>query len=343
MKSYRGKFSIRLYVTFAIIAVFASFSAVMWAVATFLGSDSALYVESPNPIYILTIIVIVSIVIILLFSRLVMVPLMRLNKAMEDVANGDFTVRLDERSIVKEIEDAYRNFNAMVEQLAATEMLQSDFVSNVSHEIRTPVAAIEGYAMLLQDDNQSDEQKAYVNKILFNTRRLSELVGNILLLSKLDNQTSGMKMETFRLDEQIRYAIVSLEPKWEKKEIDFDVDMETLEYRGSEPLLQHVWLNLIDNAIKFDPYGGVVRIKLRREDAQAVFTVRDNGPGVSEVQTERIFTKFYQSDSSHKDEGSGLGLALVKKIVAMHGGTVEVANHINGGCVFTVKLPVERE
>lgn len=342
MKSYRGKFSIRLYVVFAIISSFAVFTAVMWAVATYVARDSARYFESPSPVYSFTLVGVFVIVITLVFSRLVMVPVMQLNKAMESVAAGDFTVRLDERSIVREVETAYGNFNRMVEQLAATETLQSDFVSNVSHEIRTPVAAVEGYAMLLQDAPNTPEQAEYVSKILFNTRRLSELVGNILLLSKLDNQTTALRKAAFRLDEQIRYTIVSLEPKWEEKRIDFDVDMDALTYRGSEQLLQHVWLNLIDNAIKFGPPDGTVRIRLRKDGAQAVCSVRDDGPGIREEQKERVFARFYQSDSSHKDEGSGLGLSLVKKIVAMHGGSVQFDNCPQGGCEFTVRLPMER-
>ncbi len=342
MKTYRSKFSVPIYVTIGFLIVFTAISAVSWAVTTFFGGDSALHFETPAMSYILFVSVILGTVTTIVFSRLVLTPVVRLNKALKAVAEGDFTVRLDEKSILKEIQDSCRSFNIMAEQLAATELLQTDFVSNVSHEIKTPVSAIEGYAMLLQgDDFTAGDRAKYVEKILFNTRRLSSLVQNVLLLSKLDNQTVPPKTERFRLDEQVRYAIVALEPKWEKKEIEFDVDMESVMFTGCEPLLAHIWQNLIDNAIKFDPYGGLIRIRLHDDGEAVVFTIRDNGPGVPPEHIGRIFGKFYQSDSSHKDEGNGLGLALVRQITELHHGTVSVENHPDGGCQFTVRLPKE--
>lgn len=336
MKSHR--FSIPIYVTIAFLIVFTLISAVNWGVTTFVWKDAAEYLEIPRISYTLLASVILGMIATVFLSKQVLDPVIRLDKAMKAVAEGDYSVRLPEKSIIREIRNSCKSFNIMAAQIAATEVLQSDFVTNVSHEIKTPVGAIEGYAMLLQEDPQNGE---YVEKILLNTRRLSGLVGNVLLLSRLENQSVPPKAEQFRLDEQIRYAIVSLEPKWEGKEIEFDVDMESVQFYGSEPLLLHVWLNLIDNAIKFDPYGGLVRIRLKRETGQIFFTIQDNGPGVKETQA--IFGKFYQSDSSHKDEGNGLGLALVKRIVQLHGGGVSVANHAGGGAEFTVTLPLREE
>ena len=267
-------------------------------------------------------------------------PITRLGDAMKKVADGDFSVRLTADNGIREIEDIYANFNLMAKELGATEILQTDFVSNVSHEFKTPINAIEGYATLLQgDENLSPEMARYVEKILFNTKRLSGLVGNILLLSKVDNQVIQSRCSTFRLDEQIRQSVVLLEPKWEEKDIEFDVDLERVEYTGDESMLMHVWNNIIGNAIKFDPPGGYIGIKMKQRDGEITVTVEDSGPGVDEEAKKHIFDRFYQADSSHKEEGNGLGLALVKRIVDANKGRVSVENRIGGGCRFTVVLP----
>lgn len=266
-------------------------------------------------------------------------PVVRLSRAMKRVAQGDFSVQLQPKSRIAEIRDSYRSFNLMVQALAATETLQSDFVSNVSHEFKTPINAIEGYAMLLQGSPSPEEQAGYVERILLNTRRLSTLVGNILLISRVDNQAIRATPTQYRLDEQIRQAVVLLEPQWTSKDIEFDVDLEEIEYTGAESLMQHVWNNLIGNAIKFDPDGGLVRIRLQRAGDQAVFTVEDSGPGIPEQEKQFIFNKFYQSDSSHRQEGNGLGLALVKRILDSCGGQIAVSNRPEGGSCFTVTLP----
>ncbi len=268
-------------------------------------------------------------------------PITQLGKAMKEVADGNFQVTAQCRSKLKDVNDIYDSFNLMVKELAATETLQTDFISNVSHEFKTPINAIEGYASLLQDHQQSQaEQDAYIEKILFNTHRLSTLTGNILLLSKINNQSIHPQRTVFRLDEQVRQAIVALEQKWTEKDIDFDVELDKISYSGYESLLIHVWSNLIDNAIKFDPQGGMIALRLRQENGFAVFTIDDNGPGVAPEEQERVFHKFYQSDSSRVMDGNGLGLPLVKKIVEFSGGTVTLKNLPEAGCRFTVRLPL---
>ena len=274
-------------------------------------------------------------------TRFFIDPITQLGKAMKEVADGNFQVTAQCRSRLKDVNDIYDSFNLMVKELAATETLQTDFISNVSHEFKTPINAIEGYASLLQDHQQSqDEQDAYIEKILFNTHRLSTLTGNILLLSKINNQSIHPQRTVFRLDEQVRQAIVALEQKWTEKDIDFDVELDKISYSGYESLLIHVWSNLIDNAIKFDPHGGMIALRLRQEDGFAVFTIDDNGPGVAPEDQERVFHKFYQSDSSRVMDGNGLGLPLVKKIVEFSGGTVTLENLPEAGCRFTVRLPL---
>ena len=273
-------------------------------------------------------------------SKIFVSPMMKLGDAMRKVAGGDFTVRLDCTSRIRDVREVYGSFNTMVKELGNTETLQTDFVSNVSHEFKTPINAIEGYASLLQDSQLTDEQKnAYIDKIIFNTRRLSDLVGNILLLSKVNNQTISLKASTFRLDEQVRQSILALESKWEKKEIEFDVDLDEIEYTGYENLLSHVWLNLIDNAVKFSPQNGQIRIRLKQLDGSVTFSIWDNGLPIPEADIGRIFNKFYQGDNSHASEGNGLGLALVRKIVAAAHGTINVTSSEDAGTEFVVALP----
>ena len=270
-------------------------------------------------------------------------PVLKISRSMSRVADGDFTVKLETESRIKEIQDIYSSFNLMVRELSATEMVGADFVSNVSHEFKTPINAIEGYTTLLQNGDVTPELRAeYIEKIIYSTKRLSDLASNILLFSKIDNQAIDSQKHRYRLDEQIRQAILMLEPKWSEREIDFDVDLDRVDYTCNESLMLHVWSNLIDNAIKFDPPGGYVGIRMVSEGGVITVTIEDNGPGISDEAKGHIFDKFYQSDSSHKDEGSGLGLALVRQILTAVNGTVTVSDRAGGGSVFTVTLPGQR-
>lgn len=276
-----------------------------------------------------------------LLSRLFFDPIKKLGEGMDKVAHGDFSVQLKTKSSAKEINNVYSGFNLMVKELNATEILQTNFVSNVSHELKTPINAIEGYSMLLQGgENLDDQQKEYVEKIVLNTKRLSSLTQSILLLSKIENQAIPTNQTHFSLDEQIRQSILALEPSWERKNIEFDVDMDNVEYFGNELLMRHVWTNLIGNAIKFNPKNGLIKIRLEKHLTKIVFTVDDTGPGISEEDQKHIFDKFYQADSSHKEHGNGLGLPLVKKILMLEGGEIAVEN-LKIGCRFSVTLKVK--
>lgn len=269
-------------------------------------------------------------------------PYKKICDAMRNVAAGDYKTRIHEEKHIHEINEIYHNFNLMAEELDSTEILKSDFISTVSHEFKTPINAIEGYSMLLQGEDSPEDKRQYVDKILFNTKRLSTLVGNILLLSKVDNQVIKGKQTNFRLDEQLRQAILLLEREWTKKDIEFDIEMESIEYFGSEDILLHVWTNLIGNAIKFDPQGGYIRMRLTKQEQDIIFTIDDNGPGISPEHQKHIFERFYQCDNSHKEEGNGLGLALVKKILDNCDGKIET-NNLHPGCRFTVTLPCQPE
>ena len=284
-------------------------------------------------------VILVSLADTVFLTRKVFKPIERLSRAMNRVAEGDFAVSLQTKTKIVELRDSYRSFNRMVGELGATETLQSDFVSNVSHEIKTPISAIEGYAALLQDSTLSPEEYAqYTEKILFNTRRLSELVGNILLLSKAENKVIPPSAATYRLDEQVREALLALESKWTEKDIEFDIELDEVTYTGNEALLYHVFANLIDNAVKFAPRGGLVSLRLTAEQGGVCFSVEDNGPGISDEEKGRIFRKFYQTDGSHAKAGNGLGLALVKQILELSGGTVTVEDATPCGARFVVFL-----
>ena len=266
-------------------------------------------------------------------------PIETLSLSMKRVSGGDFSIRLKEQSKIKEIGELNRSFNAMTEELGVTEVLQSDFVSNVSHEIKTPLNAIEGYATLLQDsDCTPEERERYTEKILFSTKRLSELVGNVLILSKIESGSVDINAEPFRLDEQVRQSIMLLEPKWVEKEIEFDIELDEITYTGDRVLLMHVWNNIIGNAVKFSSLGGLITIRLTEDTETVTFLVDDCGPGISESAMKHIFDKFYQEDSSHKQHGNGLGLALVKHIIDLLGGEIVAENLADAGCRFKVTL-----
>ena len=294
----------------------------------------------PSVIWVLVASSAVAGIIALLLNHRILRPIRNLGSAMNRVAGGDFKLRIDSTSRSGDIQQLYKDFNVMVSELEKTEVLQSDFVSNVSHEFKTPINAIEGYTMLLQGTGEgTPEQREYVEKILHNTRRLSSLIGDILLLSKVENQTIAREETEFRLDEQVRQSILSLEPQWSEKETDFDVELEEISYCGDERLLMHVWNNLIGNAVKFNPPNAAVRLRLSRSDGGVIFTVEDEGPGIPPEAQKHIFDKFYQGDSSHREEGNGLGLALVKRILNVCGGEIAQENLPGRGCRFTVRLP----
>ena len=309
---------------------------IAWIMNYFLGE----YVHIPDVWWVLIFSVLFGWVLAVIVGQFFLNPFIKLGLAMKRVAKGDFGIRLRSKSVFKLIKEVYGSFNLMTEELGMTEIVQTDFVSNVSHEFKTPINAIEGYATLLQGGAQSDaEREVYVEKILLNTERLSELVSNILLISKIENQAIQTPSVSFRLDEQIRGAIVDLEAKWGKKNIEFDVELDFVDYVGNQSLLRHVWDNLIDNAVKFSPAGSEIKIRLDAKDGRVTFSIADRGCGIDEKAKEHIFDKFFQGDSSHKGEGNGLGLSLVKKIVDIHGGNVSVENRTDGGCCFKVSLP----
>ena len=341
----KGKwnYSLEFYFYWLNLCVFAATVIVAALIAAVLYQFFHLTVEIPEAVYSVILCIALGATVSRFLSKKILAPLSKVSQAMGKVAQGDFSVTLESNSKMNEIQKLYGNFNLMVKELLTTETLQTDFVSNVSHEFKTPINAINGYATLLQGNQDlTEEQSEYAEKILYNTRRLSGLVSNILLLSKIENQAIPVKKEAFRLDEQIRQAILALETKWSEKEIDLAAELEKVSYKGNGNLMLHIWLNLIDNAIKFSQKRGSICICLKASEQNILVSVRDYGCGISETDRTRIFDKFYQTDTAHKEEGNGLGLALVRRIIQIHDGDIEVENCPSGGCRFAVVLPVRK-
>lgn len=335
-----SRFSMKLFFTVFVIVELFVVIAVSWGLIELLHLFFDFSHDIPDIVWLLVFGAALGSAITTFLGKFFFDPIMEIRQAMRQVAEGDFTVRLNEGMGFKEVRQIKADFNLMAKELGLTEILQTDFVSNVSHEFKTPISAIEGYVTLLQDKEHplTPQQTECVAEILDNTERLSSLVGNMLLLSKVDNQGIQTPKNTYRLDEQIRQALLSHERRWTENETEFDVDMEPLEYHGNEKLLFHVWSNLIDNAIKFGPKKGLIRMKLLRRDGKTIFTIEDEGPGIKKEDQSHIFDRFYQADGSHKEEGNGLGLAIVKQIVHLEGGSITVENIPDGGCKFTVAL-----
>ena len=284
--------------------------------------------------------VLLGAVIALFVGKLIIRPIQNISNAFDELSRGNFEIKVPENERIMEIREMMRRFNAMTYDLSHIETLRGDFVANVSHEFKTPLAAIEGYATLLQNHSLTPEKRDhYIEKILDNSRRLSNLSGNILMLSKLENQETVLDKKEYRLDEQIRKCILMLENQWTEKDVGFDMELPRQNYYGSERLLEQVWSNLIDNAVKHSPAGGSIRITLDEMPAEIVVSVSDDGDGMSEEVQKHMFEKFYQGDKSREAEGSGLGLALVKRIVDLCQGRIEVESAPGKGCTVLVGLP----
>lgn len=280
-----------------------------------------------------------GVTIALFVGKLIIVPIQNISNAFNELSKGNFSVKVPENERIAEIREMSQRFNAMTFDLSHIETLRSDFVVNVSHEFKTPIAAIEGYATLLQNPNlPADRHEHYVEKILDNSRKLSALSSNILMLSKLENRQTVPQYSEYRLDEQIRRSILRLENKWTEKQLEFDIDLPTQIYYGCEQLLDQVWSNILDNAVKHAPVGSTICVSLRQTGSSPVVRIADQGEGMSEEIQKHIFEKFYQGDSSRKEEGNGLGLALVKRILDLCNGTIEVESSPGKGAAFSVKL-----
>jgi signal transduction histidine kinase len=253
--------------------------------------------------------------------------------ALERIAQGDFSVFIEEDEDVHgELAEA---INEMAKNLGNLETMRQDFISNVSHEIQSPLTSIGGFAALLKDpDLPEPERRRYAEIIESESRRLSSLSANLLKLSSLDEHP--LTKAEFRLDKQLSSVILTLEPQWAAKKLNVEAELEKCPVQADEELLSEVWLNLLHNAIKFTPEGGTIRVSL----AEAAVRVEDSGVGIGKEELPHIFERFYKADKARDRAlgGNGLGLSLVKKIVELHGGTIAVESEREKGTAFTVRL-----
>lgn len=268
-------------------------------------------------------------------------PIVAFGKATKMVAEGDFSVRMEESSPIKGILEVSKNFNIMVTELAGIETLRNDFITNVSHEFKTPLSAIEGYATLLQSPNLSEEEKLDYSSLLINSsKQLSKLVDNILKLSKLETQEVMQDKIDFRLDEQIRKTVLLFEKDWVEKEIMFDLDLPILEYHGNPDIIRQIWTNIIGNAIKYSNNGSNISVTIKQSTNFVNVCVTDEGIGMDSTTKKHLFEKFYQGDTTRKSEGNGLGLAIVNRIVKLLSGEILIESELDVGTKIIVSLPI---
>ena len=278
-----------------------------------------------------------------LLSRILTGPINRIINTINQLADGNYKARLETGDLLSRhptIIEVTDSFNQMAEQLDKTEILRSDFINNFSHEFKTPIVSIAGFAKLLKRGNLTPEQQAeYVDIIEEESLRLADMAAGVLDLTKIENQTVLGETSVFNLSEQLRNCVLLLENKWTKSGLEPELLFDEYEIRANEDLLRQVWINLLDNAVKFSEPDCVFRVAAVRENGFISVSIANTGKTIPPGSLPYIFNKFYQADESHSSEGNGIGLAVAKKIVDLHGGRIHATSG-NGKTVFTVTLPV---
>ncbi len=279
---------------------------------------------------------------VILLGKIPLKPINKLVNAMNSLAAGNFKTRIEFRGALfnhPTFNEITKSFNTLAKELESTETLRSDFINNFSHEFKTPIVSISGFAKLLKRGNLNDEQKQqYLAAIEEEADRLSYMATNVLNMTKIDNLTILTDVSEFNLSEQLRSAVLLLEEKWEKKNIELQVDFDEYTIEASEELLKQVWINLVDNAVKFVPRCGTVALGITETADELKVAISNTGADIPADKIGKIFNKFYQADESRASEGNGIGLAIVDSIVKLHGGEVSVKSEA-GMTTFTVVLP----
>ena len=277
-----------------------------------------------------------------ILTKWILSPFKEMIDATERISRGDFKVHIQETFDEKtDFGILQRSFNHMARELDGIEMFRNDFINNFSHEFKTPIVSIQGFAHQLKAGGlTSEEEREYIRIIADESDRLAKMATNILLLSKLENQAIVTEKTEFYLDEQIRTCLLLLEKQWAAKDIDLNIDLDEVKYCFNEAMLSHVWVNLLGNAVKFTPRGGTVSCTLRANDEHVIVTISDTGCGMDEATQKHIFEKFYQGDTSHTGDGNGIGLTIVGRILVLCGGNIQVESRPDEGSIFTVTLPI---
>lgn len=289
---------------------------------------------------------ILGLIIMSVVQKMLINPIGQMTEATQELAAGNFDIRIHLDSVFhpKEIAMFSEGFNKTAEALSSVEILRTDFINNFSHEFKTPIHSLVGIAELLKSgDCSPQEEEEYLDIIIDQAKRLASLSTNVLYLTKLETGTAPLEMEQLNLSELLCQKLVMFDHKCSEKALELETDIEAVALRGNGDLLSQMISNILDNAIKFSPEGGTVFVTLSVKGNSAVFRVRDQGCGMSRETMDRIFDKFYQGDASHCAEGFGLGLPMVKKIVELHRGRLNVESCVGKGSVFTIKLPMGPE
>ncbi|GKS14074.1 two-component sensor histidine kinase [Paenibacillus chitinolyticus] len=282
-----------------------------------------------------------------LMSKRHMIVWDTIQDAMRRIAKGDFSVNIDLPMNEKDrLGTIVSNVNQMAVELGALEKMRQEFISNVSHEIQSPLTSIQGFAKAIKQENLSPEARLrYITIIETESERLSKISDNLLKLTSLESKHHPFEQIPYRLDKQLRNVVLASEPKWLEKKLDMEVELEPLTVRADRDLMSQVWINLLSNAIKFTPEGGTIRIGLSAGEGRARVSVADTGIGLTEEDRQHVFERFYKADKSRTSSGggSGLGLSIVQKIIEMHGGEISVESRLGEGTVFLVTLPLKTQ
>lgn len=331
-------FSFTVFVTLVITMLIVGIGTLL-LVKTKVLSEETLRIVPHIPVIVFALISIVTgTVVAALISKIPMRPVNILINGMDKLAKGEFDTRiqLGDMHISQELQES---FNSLAAELSQTEMLRSDFVNNFSHEFKTPIVSIRGFARLLQKGNLSQEKEAeYLDIIIEEISRLADLSTNALNLTKIENQAILTNVSTFNLSEQIRRSILLLERKWTKKGLTIEPEFSEYMIDANEELLKQVWINLLDNAIKFSPDNKMIHCRIFDEENQYIVEVQNFGSPIKEEDIKKLFNKYWQGDTSHASTGSGIGLSIVKSVVALHQGSVNIdSNSVR--TIFSVSLP----
>lgn len=340
-KDKSKKYKIRTY--FTIWTLISALASILVVVIIFfilnLNIDIAEFMNNHTFVttgILLVVPLVIGTVITILIGNPVLKIMKNLSKAINEISNGNYKVRLPETNPLKELN---QNFNKMVSELDSVEILRDDFVNNFSHEFKTPIVSIKGFAEELKRNDLTEEERIkYLDIIIEESNRLAELSTNILNLSKIEKQTILTDKVKVNIGEQIRKVILVEMKKIEHKNIELNLEIDDVNAIVNEGLMEQVWINIIENAIKYSNQNGMLAISVKNNGEEIIVKIKDNGIGIEEEELEHIFNKFYKIDKSASSPGNGLGLALAKKIVDLHEGKIEVKSKINEGTEFTIEL-----
>lgn len=343
-----GSFALTLEAFIMIVLTAASFLGGEPFELSAVGDETFLMLPRSSMSMIALLSLLLAVVISVAIERTIVKPMRSMTWHMGELAKGDFSIRMppNERIEINEAKQFTKSFNKAAEELSGIEIMRANFISDFSHEFRTPIASISGFAQLLRDQNLSEEEREeYLDIIIDESKRLSNLSEDILNLSRMESSSILTNVGTVDVAEGLRRSIAIVEPNADEKNITIDVDIDEAELIGNADYLSQLWTNILQNAVKFTPENGRIDVSLKSaQDAKnrtVTCTISDNGCGMDETTRAHLFERFYQGDTSHAQEGNGLGLALCKRIVDLHGGTIRVKSALDKGSTFIVTLPCD--